>query len=68
MTEFILFVTSEAFDNAEKAGRRTIQGQDILQALESLDFDDYHACVYWYNQKYQEANKQDLLYKQDKQD
>lgn len=33
LTEFILFVTSEALDKAEAQDRRTIQASDILAAL-----------------------------------
>ena len=52
VTEFILFVTSEACDMAKADKRHTIQGQDVLKALESLGFDDYHYRVSNYNQLY----------------
>lgn len=41
VTEFILFVTSEAVDLAKEKNRGTIQGEDFLQALKNLGFDHY---------------------------
>ena len=55
----MLFITSEACDQAKAEKRHTIQAQDVLKALESLGFEDYHHYVYNYNKLYQEANKQD---------
>jgi len=64
VTEFILFVTSEACERAEKKGRHTIQGQDVLDSLYNLGFDDYHLHVREYYQKYQNTMKQDQTIRQ----
>ncbi|KAH8829248.1 histone-fold-containing protein [Flagelloscypha sp. PMI_526] len=41
VSEFISFVTSEAADRAELEKRKTVGGEDILQALSCLGFDNY---------------------------
>lgn len=57
VTEFILFVTSEACELAATDNRSTIQSVDILKALERLGFDSYHYYCVWYNEKYNEIAK-----------
>jgi len=49
VTEFILFVTSEAVDRANEKGRGTIQAEDLLEALKTLGFDHYHYYAAQYN-------------------
>lgn len=58
VTEFILFVTSEACERAMHENRSTIQSADILEALKSLGFDTYCHYVKLYNDKYIETMKQ----------
>ncbi|XP_044747938.1 DNA polymerase epsilon subunit 3 [Coccinella septempunctata] len=38
---FILYVTSEASKGAHKDGRKTLLGQDVLKAIEKLEFDEF---------------------------
>eukprot|EP00053_Salpingoeca_punica_P009267 m.82946 g.82946 ORF g.82946 m.82946 type:complete len:121 (+) comp14946_c1_seq2:120-482(+) len=40
-TEFISFVASEANDRCRADGRKAITGDDLLQALEGLGFENY---------------------------
>ena len=49
VTEFILFVTSEACERAKAEKRGTIQDVDILGALQNLGFDSYHHEINLYN-------------------
>jgi len=39
VTEFLLFVTSEASEMCANDSRRTINGEDILQSMRKLGFD-----------------------------
>ena len=41
LTEFILFMTSEAWENCESNDRKTILGADLIKAMETLDFSHY---------------------------
>jgi hypothetical protein len=41
VSEFILFITAEAQERAEAQRRSTLNGDDILYALEVLGFRDY---------------------------
>lgn len=65
LTEFILFVTSEAHSKAQASSRETIQGSDILNALQELGFDNYYHCVQRYSQKYKEVCKLEKNYEDD---
>lgn len=38
---FILYVTSEASKGAHKDGRKTLLGQDVIKAIEKLEFDEF---------------------------
>ncbi|CAH0547479.1 unnamed protein product [Brassicogethes aeneus] len=38
---FILYVTSQASKEAQKANRKTLIGQDVIAALEELEFEDF---------------------------
>ena len=57
VTEFILFVTSEACDLAKDENRHTIRGDDVLKALQKLGFDSYHKEVNHLNDRLQETIK-----------
>lgn len=41
MSEFISFITSEASDRCQQEKRKTINGDDLLWAMQTLGFDDY---------------------------
>lgn len=38
---FVLYVTSQASKEAQKANRKTLLGPDIINALEELEFEDF---------------------------
>lgn len=54
-SEFLLFVTSEAQEYADKDGRKTITGPDVLFALKHLGFDKYFEMVDMYHKKIVQA-------------
>ncbi|KAJ1539120.1 hypothetical protein HK096_001005, partial [Nowakowskiella sp. JEL0078] len=54
VSEFISFVTSEAAERCCKEKRKTINGEDILWAMESLGFDSYGETLKQYLHKYRE--------------
>lgn len=54
VSEFISFVTGEASDKCHKEKRKTVNGDDICWALDSLGFDDYADSLKRYLQKYRE--------------
>lgn len=55
VSEFIAFVTSEASDRCQQEKRKTINGEDILWAMESLGFDHYVQLLKIYLHKYKEV-------------
>lgn len=57
VSEFISFVTSEASDRCQQEKRKTINGDDLLFALENLGFDEYKEPLRIYLQKYRAAAK-----------
>merc|ERR1712167_164136 len=40
-SEFISFITSEAAERCAQEKRKTVNGEDILHAMQTLGFDDY---------------------------
>ncbi|RZB40063.1 CBFD NFYB HMF domain containing protein [Asbolus verrucosus] len=38
---FVLYITSQASKEAQKANRKTLLGQDIIAALEELEFEEF---------------------------
>ncbi|KAJ8919791.1 hypothetical protein NQ315_006320 [Exocentrus adspersus] len=38
---FVLYITSQASNEAQKADRKTLTGQDIIKALEELEFENF---------------------------
>ncbi|XP_018574899.1 DNA polymerase epsilon subunit 3 [Anoplophora glabripennis] len=38
---FVLYITSQASTEAQKANRKTLVGQDIITALEELEFENF---------------------------
>jgi nuclear transcription Y subunit beta len=55
VSEFISFVTSEASDRCQQEKRKTINGEDILWAMQSLGFENYCEPLKIYLQKYREV-------------
>ncbi|KAI3791723.1 hypothetical protein L2E82_05585 [Cichorium intybus] len=51
---FITFITSEANDKRIKEKRKTINGEDLLWAMETLGFDDYIQPLAVYLKKYRQ--------------
>ena len=57
MSEYISFITSEACDRCRGGNRKTINGDDLLFALNQLGFEHYIANLQAYYSKYKEAQK-----------
>lgn len=54
VSEFILFITSEASDKCVREKRKTINGEDILYSLHDLGFENYAEVLKIYLAKYRE--------------
>ncbi|TPX63982.1 hypothetical protein SpCBS45565_g06226 [Spizellomyces sp. 'palustris'] len=59
VSEFISFITSEATDRCISEKRKTINGEDILWAMQSLGFDNYCETMKVYLHRYRESIKLD---------
>ncbi|KAG0299089.1 hypothetical protein BGZ98_010345 [Dissophora globulifera] len=57
VSEFISFITSEASDRCQLEKRKTINGEDILWAMQSLGFENYAEALKIYLAKYRETMK-----------
>ncbi|KAF0407940.1 histone-fold-containing protein [Gigaspora margarita] len=57
VSEFISFITSEASDRCQQEKRKTINGEDILWAMQSLGFENYADALKIYLAKYRETTK-----------
>lgn len=55
VSEFISFITSEASDKCQREKRKTINGDDLLWAMDTLGFEEYVEPLKIYLQKYKEA-------------
>ncbi|KAI8349288.1 histone-fold-containing protein [Mortierella sp. GBAus27b] len=55
VSEFISFITSEASDKCMVEKRKTINGEDILWAMQSLGFENYAEALRIYLVKYREV-------------
>lgn len=55
VSEFVSFITSEASDRCHQEKRKTINGEDILYAMQSLGFDNYVGPLKMYLGKYREV-------------
>lgn len=45
VSEFIMFITSQALDQSNEVGRKTVTGEDVLLAMSLLGFEAYaEAC------------------------
>ncbi|KAL4212327.1 hypothetical protein CU097_010549 [Rhizopus azygosporus] len=66
VSEFISFITSEASDRCQQEKRKTINGEDILWAMQSLGFENYTEALKIYLAKYRETTKIDRTSMKDK--
>lgn len=57
VSEFISFITSEASERCQHEKRKTINGEDLLWAMQTLGFDSYVEPLKVFLAKYREANK-----------
>jgi nuclear transcription Y subunit beta len=57
VSEFISFITSEASDRCQQEKRKTINGDDILWAMQTLGFDNYAEALRIYLARYRETIK-----------
>jgi nuclear transcription Y subunit beta len=57
VSEFISFLTSEACERCASEKRKTINGDDIMFAMNTLGFDKYCDNLNLYLKKYREALK-----------
>ncbi|KAJ1667795.1 transcriptional activator hap3 [Coemansia sp. RSA 1813] len=57
VSEFISFITSEASDRCQQEKRKTINGEDVLWAMQSLGFENYTEALKLYLAKYRESVK-----------
>ena len=57
VSEFISFITSEAWDKWSEQHRKTINGDDIIFAIEALGFEAYMPGLKQFLQKYRETHK-----------
>ncbi|KAE8676314.1 Nuclear transcription factor Y subunit B-3 [Hibiscus syriacus] len=54
ISEFISFITGEAFDKCQREKRKTINRDDLLWAMTTLGFEEYVEPLKIYLQKYRE--------------
>jgi nuclear transcription Y subunit beta len=59
VSEYISFITNEASDQCVHEKRKTINGEDLLRAMQNLGFDDYLEPLRLYLQRYRECMKGD---------
>ena len=57
VSEYIGFITSEAADRCIQEKRKTINGEDILWAMENLGFENYSEVLKLYLQRYRDQSK-----------
>ena len=55
VSEFISFITCEACEKCRQEKRKTINGDDLIHALETLGFDKYAEILKLYLDKYRKA-------------
>jgi hypothetical protein len=57
VSEFIGFITSEASDRLLEEKRKTITGEDLIEAMRALGFEQYLAFLQNYLKKYRNSMK-----------
>lgn len=58
-SEFVAFVTSEAYDRCKRDGRKTLSGDDLISAFHALGFDNYAIVLAKYLEQYKKYNSKD---------
>eukprot|EP00828_Plagiopyla_frontata_P003591 TRINITY_DN11124_c0_g2_i10.p3 TRINITY_DN11124_c0_g2~~TRINITY_DN11124_c0_g2_i10.p3 ORF type:complete len:110 (+),score=22.05 TRINITY_DN11124_c0_g2_i10:234-563(+) len=61
VSEFISFITSEACEKCKNEKRKTINGDDLLFALNTLGFENYVEILKLYLQKYRDSQEKKLI-------
>ncbi|KAK4353529.1 hypothetical protein RND71_025723 [Anisodus tanguticus] len=61
VSEFISFMTGEASDRCQREKRKTINGDDIIRAIQMLGFEDYVNPLKHYLNKYRELDEGEKL-------
>ncbi|XP_059315577.1 nuclear transcription factor Y subunit B-3-like [Lycium ferocissimum] len=61
VSEFISFVTGEASEKCQREKRKTINGDDIIGAIQILGFEDYVNPLKQYLNKYRELDEGEKL-------
>lgn len=67
VSEFILFIASEAAERCQQEKRKTINPEDLLWALQTLGFDSYVEPLRLFLYKYREQTKRAGPYREDQQ-
>ena len=57
VSEYISFITSEACERCRNGNRKTINGDDLIFALNQLGFEHYISNLQAYYNKYKDAQK-----------
>ena len=57
VSEFIAFNTCESCEITQLEKRKTINGEDVIKAMENLNFLEYLELVEFYNRRYKEVLK-----------
>ncbi|KAJ8905504.1 hypothetical protein NDN08_002011 [Rhodosorus marinus] len=57
VSEFVSFITSEASDKCQREKRKTINGDDLLWAMNTLGFENYVEPLKTYLQRYRDTVK-----------
>jgi nuclear transcription Y subunit beta len=68
VSEFILFISSEASDRCQQEKRKTVNGEDILWAMQSLGFENYVEPLKLFLTKYREQSKNERTQSKDASD
>lgn len=61
VSEFISFITSEACEKCLNERRKTINGDDLMHAMNTLGFEKYLEPLRAYLQKYRDVTKGDRV-------
>ena len=68
VSEFIAFITCETCEITMAEKRKTINGEDIIKAMEELNFESYLDNIRHYNKMYKDALKKTEAKNEDNED